>query len=177
LADEPERPPLARYQAEAFVKQKEALVLGPGESRTGGTLSLYGAQLKVKLSGADTGGTYAIVESVTQPQSGPPLHRHTREDESFYVLEGQFVFQVDGQRIEAGPGSAVFAPRGTVHTFMNVGNTPGRMLGVVQPAGLDSFFVDMDAAGNRKEPDFAMLAQIFKKYGLELLGPPLAAAA
>jgi quercetin dioxygenase-like cupin family protein len=159
------------------VKQKESLVLAPGESRTGAALQIYSSQVRVKLSGADTAGTYAIVESVTEPQSGPPLHRHSREDESFYVLEGEFLFQVDGQRIQAGPGSAVFAPRGTVHTFQNIGTTPGRMLGVVQPAGLDSFFVDMDAAGTSKEPDFAMLAQIFQKYGLEVMGPPLAAVA
>ena len=159
------------------MKQKQALVLAPGESRTGAALQIYTSQVKVKLSGADTAGAYAIVESVTEPQGGPPLHRHTREDESFYVLEGEFLFEVDGQRIHAGPGSAVFAPRGTVHTFKNVGATPGRMLGVVQPAGLDSFFEDMDAAGTSKEPDIAMLAQIFQKYGLELVGPPLAAVA
>jgi quercetin dioxygenase-like cupin family protein len=159
------------------VKQKEALVLAPGESRTGATLQIYGSQVEVKLSGADTAGAYAIVESITEPQTVPPLHRHNREDESFYVLEGEFLFEVDGRRIQAGPGSAVFAPRGTVHTFLNVGSAPGRMLGVVQPAGLDSFFVDMDAAGTSKEPDFAVLAQIFQKYGLELMGPPLAAVA
>ena len=160
------------------MKQKETLVLAPGESRTGGPLRIYRDQIKVKLSGADTGGTYAIVESTTQPQSGPPLHRHSLEDESFYVLEGQYTFEVDGQRILAGPGTALFAPRGTVHTFMNVGSTPGRMLTVVQPAGLDSFFVDMDAAvANEKAPDFVQLAAIYKQYGLELLGPPLAAVA
>ena len=170
--------PFARYQTEAFVNQKEALVLAPGESRTGGPLRIYQDEIKVKLSGADTGGAYAIVESTTRPQSGPPLHRHTREDESFYVLEGEYLFEVDGRRILAGPGSAVFAPRGTVHTFMNVGTTPGRMLGVMQPAGMDAFFVDMDAAvADGKAPDFEELALIFKKYGLELLGPPLAAAA
>jgi quercetin dioxygenase-like cupin family protein len=141
-------------------------------------LRIYRDQIKVKLTGADTGGAYAIVESTTQPRSGPPLHRHTLEDESFYVLEGQYMFEVDGRRILAGPGSAVFAPRGTAHTFMNVGSTPGRMLGVMQPAGMDSFFVDMDAAvANEKPPDFAELASIYKKYGLELLGPPLAAVA
>jgi quercetin dioxygenase-like cupin family protein len=152
------------------------MILAPGESRTGAPLRIYNDQLRVKLSGADTAGAYTIVESVTQPQSGPPLHRHSREDECFYVLEGQFLFEVDGHRIQTGPGSSVFAPRGTAHTFKNVGAAAGRLLVVSQPAGLDSFFVDMDAIAARSpEPDLATLLPIFKKYGLELLGPPLAA--
>jgi mannose-6-phosphate isomerase-like protein (cupin superfamily) len=153
------------------VSQKKAMILAPGESRTGAPLRIYSDQLKVKLSGADTAGACAIVESVTEPQSGPPLHRHTREDEHFYVLEGQFLFEIDGRRIPAGPGASLYAPRGTAHTFQNVGAAPGRLLVVSQPAGLDSFFIDMDAAAaGNAQPDLATLLPIFEKYGLELLG-------
>ena len=71
---------------------------------------IFGTQISVKLSGAASGGTHAIMELVTPAQSGPPMHLHQREDQTFYVLEGQYRFEVDGKRIPAGPGSAVYVP-------------------------------------------------------------------
>ena len=153
---------------------REPMILHPGETRGAAPLKIFASRIWVKLAGADTGGAYSILESQTMPKSGPPLHRHNREDESFYVLEGEYVFQVDGQRIPAGPGDSVYAPRGTAHTFQNVGTTAGRLLTMVQPAGLDEFFQDIDAAtAGTKIPDMAVVLPIFEKYGLELLGPPL----
>src|ERR671925_118916 len=89
---------------------------------------IFGDQIWVKLGHADTEGSYAIIEGITPPQGGPPLHRHSREDESFYIVEGDFVFEVDGETLPAGPGCTLFAPRGTAHTFQNVGKTAGRLL-------------------------------------------------
>jgi quercetin dioxygenase-like cupin family protein len=155
---------------------KQALIIKPEETRSAQPLNILGDRIWVKLSGEDTEGSYAIMENVSQPRQGPPLHRHTREDESFYVLEGEFVFEVDGERIPAGPGCSVYAPRGTAHTFQNAGNTPGRLLVVVQPAGLDNFFADLDAATRgRNEPELSVIAPVFERHGLELLGPPLSA--
>jgi len=158
----------------------KAHTVAPGEARGQRNVrfDIFGDQLWIKLSHGDTGGSYAIIEDVTPPQGGPPLHRHSREDESFYVLEGDFVFEVDGERIAAGPGSTVFAPRGTAHTFQNVGARPGRMLLIVQPAGLDVFFDEVaQAVAGAARPDVALVVPLFQKYGLELLGPPLAARA
>jgi mannose-6-phosphate isomerase-like protein (cupin superfamily) len=64
----------------------------------------------------------------TMPQGGPPLPLHYHQDEWWYILEGQFLFEVDGRQIRAGPGATVFAPRGSRHTFQNIGSTPGRMV-------------------------------------------------
>jgi uncharacterized cupin superfamily protein len=101
---------------------------------------------------------------------------HSREDEFFYVLEGEYLFEIDDRHMDAGPGSCVFAPRGTAHTFENTGATPGRMLVIVQPAGLDVFFADLDSATNgMAEPDLSIVVPIFEKHGMQLLGPPLAA--
>ena len=83
---------------------------------------------------------------------------------------------MDGERIHATAGASVYAPRGTAHTFQNVGTTEGRMLVAVQPAGLDTFFADLDSAiRDMREPDMSVVARVFTKHGMELLGPPLAA--
>jgi mannose-6-phosphate isomerase-like protein (cupin superfamily) len=154
---------------------KQPVVTHLGETREPTVMDIFGQGMLVKLSGRDTGGNFAIMEDQTGPQQGPPLHRHGREDESFYVIEGQYVFEVDDTRISAGPGSSVYAPKGTAHRFQNVGSTPGRLLVIVQPSGLDDFFRDIDAAtrGNAK-PDLAVVIPIFEKHSLELLGPSLA---
>jgi len=153
---------------------KSTLILKPGETRGKAPVNIFGGEVWVKLGGADTDGSYAITEGITPPNGGPPLHRHSREDESFYILEGEFVFEVDGKQTKAGPGCSVFVPRGTAHLFQNIGTGVGRMLSVVQPAGLEDFFTEMSvASGTMQEPDKAVLIPIFQKYGLELLGPPL----
>jgi mannose-6-phosphate isomerase-like protein (cupin superfamily) len=139
---------------------------------------IFGDQISVKLGHADTDGSYAIMEGVTPPQGGPPLHRHSRENESFYIMEGDFVFEIDGEKLPAGPGCTLFAPRGTAHTFQNVGKTPGRLLVIVQPAGLDVFFDEVaQIASGMAQPDLKVIVPLFQKYGLELLGPPMAAKA
>jgi len=127
----------------------------------------------VKLSGKDTAGAYALLENVTQPNEGPPLHVHHREDEGFYVIEGDYVFEAAGKRFEAHTGDFVWVPRDTPHTFQNIGSKPGRLLLTVEPAGVEEFFQEL--AGLQGPPDPAIVAPIFAKYGLELLGPPLAA--
>jgi mannose-6-phosphate isomerase-like protein (cupin superfamily) len=154
---------------------KQALLLKPGESRGAGPVNIFGGIISTLLAGSDTDGGYAITDGITPPGGGPPLHRHSREDESFYILEGEFDFEVDGKLIHGGPGCSVFAPLGTVHQFQNVGTAPGRMLSVVQPAGLEEFFNELAAAtAGMKEPARSVVLPIFEKYGLELLGPPMA---
>lgn len=146
-------------------------VVGAGEGKS---LNIFGDTAVIKLSGDDTGGAYAAWESITEPGMGPPMHRHSREDESFYVLEGEHEFSVDGQRLNAGPGAFVYAPRGTTHTFRNLSSKTGRMLVAVQPAGLEKFFAEVNALPPGP-PDMAKVLPIFEKYGLEFLGPPLSA--
>jgi quercetin dioxygenase-like cupin family protein len=155
---------------------QNAFVLRPGQSRNGRTLNIFGDLINVLLAGRDTSGGYSVMLDRTEPNCGPPLHRHNREDEFFQILDGQFRFEVDGQMIDAGPGSSVYAARGTAHTFQNVGSTVGRMLVITQPAGLDSFFEDLAAAtSGQTQPDPSVVVPVFEKHGLELLGPPLAA--
>jgi mannose-6-phosphate isomerase-like protein (cupin superfamily) len=153
--------------------RRGAFVMKRGDGRP---IQVPGGEVTIKISSRDTGGEFAVFEGQTRPLEGPPLHLHRRQDEWWYILEGEYKFEVDGQEIYAGAGSAVFAPRGVPHTFQNIGTTPGRIMTTVVPGGLDIFFEEVEAATPRGTgPDPATMLPIFEKHGLELLGPPLAA--
>ena len=142
----------------------------------GGGLALHavGDEMLVKIGSRDTNGAFAVIEGCTQPGGGPPLHIHYEQDEWWYVIEGEFLFEVDGVEIRAGAGATVFAPKGSRHAFTNIGTKPARSLVTVVPGGLDEFFVDLDKACPRGTvPDPAVIAPVFQKHGLELAGPPL----
>jgi mannose-6-phosphate isomerase-like protein (cupin superfamily) len=150
-----------------------ALITERGE---GQRIYVLGAEITVKISSHATNRAFAVFEGMTAPLQGPPLHVHHEQDEWWHILEGEFRFEVDGQEILARTGDTVFAPRGSRHTFQNMGITPGRMLGTVVPGGLDIFFEELEAAAPRGTvPDPAKLIPIFKKHGQEMVGPPLAA--
>ena len=142
--------------------------------RTPAPLDVLGTPVLVKLLGADTGGHAAMFHVTAPPLSGPPLHRHQNEDEWFYVLEGQITAEVDGRRLELGPGDCAFLPRGTAHTYQNFTEATARMLVMTTPAGFDNFFVECSAlTESMAEPDLDRVAKLMNQHGLELLGPPL----
>lgn len=147
-------------------------LIQPAASKTGKIFNIVGDRIVIKADGNDTGGAFAVMEGLTPPGGGPPPHRHTREDESFYVLEGTAEFTVAGEMIRASVGSYVFAPRGIPHHFRNPGTGPLRMLVIAQPAGIERFFEeasDLAAAGPLSPEALTSLAQ---RYGIEILGPP-----
>jgi quercetin dioxygenase-like cupin family protein len=149
-----------------FLKAEETCLDGP--------LNILGDGLIVKL-GAKS-GPMTVMLSITPPKVGPPLHRHSREDEAFFVIEGEYLFEADGKQTRGGPGSFVFLPRGTAHAFQNVGDTPAKMLIMAQPAGIEDFFGEIDRATRDKtEVDMKLLLPIFAKHGMEFLGPPIGA--
>jgi len=149
-----------------------ALLMGRGEGRR---IKIPGAEITVKISSRDTGGAFAVLEGRTPPSQGPPLHLHREQDEWWYIVEGEFRFEVDGQAIYACAGDTVFAARGTKHTFQNIGIEPGRMLTTVVPGGLDLFFEELEMVAARGTvPDPTKLAPLCEKYAFEMLGPPLA---
>jgi len=113
------------------------LASGEGES-----VWLLGDLYTFKAVSEDTGGAFALWETTSPPQGGPPPHLHHREDETFYVLEGEMEFWAGGETIRAGAGYFVYIPRGTMHTFKNVGTTPATFLGTVVPGGFEKFFLE-----------------------------------
>ena len=150
----------------------KALFLNADDTCLDRELNIFGDGLIVKTSSKFAGMT--VMLSVTPPKVGPPLHRHSREDESFYVLEGEYLFESDGEQKKVGPGTFVYLPRGTAHTFQNLSDTPGKMLILAQPAGIEEFFSEIEqSTRGMKEVDMNVVLPIFEKYGITFLGPPI----
>ncbi len=125
-------------------------------------ISFLGQLFTFKLLGdSDAVG---IFELVTPPQQGAPPHVHHRQDETHYVLAGDYTFMLAGREVSAGPGCIIFVPKGTVHAFTNVGTQDGKLLFIETPAGpLEQFLIEGGEAGG--EPDLARLAEMGKRSG------------
>ena len=149
-------------------------VIAAHEGRTPQPLNIVGEETLVKVSAHDSDGTLAFFHLVAPPMSGPPLHVHTREDELFYVLEGELVFELDGERHTVRAGDTVYLRRGVVHAYQNFTTSDARLLVATTPGGFSDFFVELSAAtphGALPAPD--RVAAIGAKYGMTLLGPPM----
>ena len=145
----------------------------------GDSVWLVRNRVTVKLTSEDTGSMYSMVEEISPPQGGPPPHTHRDEDEVLYVLEGEVEFLLDEDTIPAaGAGSCVYAPRGTLHTFKNVGTSLSRVLAVISPGGFEKFFLEVGEPATEGssppegEPDVGRIVEIGRKYGLEIPPPP-----
>jgi quercetin dioxygenase-like cupin family protein len=147
------------------------LVVGPLEGRTADPLKIGGQEVFVKVAGADTNDQMCCFFHIVPPMTGPPLHQHTREDEMFYVIEGEVTFQIDGNRTLAKAGTTLFAPRLTVHAFQNFTQNTARLLITLSPGGLDRMFVEASALTG--ENVVAQFGPIGARYGLTVKGPPL----
>jgi quercetin dioxygenase-like cupin family protein len=146
---------------------------------TGPTYWGPGTVMTFLITGEETGGAFFLSEIAVPPNAGPPPHIHSREDESFQLIEGTLTIQVGGITITASPGDFVHLPRGIMHTFRNTGAVTARALVITTPAGLENYFAEVfDPAADRTSPPPppapAMLARaraVAPKYGLELLPP------
>ncbi len=135
-----------------------------------------GTTYRISLTAAQTQTRVGIFESLDQPGYGPPRHIHNREDETFHVQSGEVEFWMNGQRRLEGPGSVVFVPRGTEHTFRVIGDLPARMLTIMTPGGFEGFFAEMARHNCRIPEDMDQVAAIGARFGLTFTGPPLGAA-
>jgi quercetin dioxygenase-like cupin family protein len=154
------------------------VVVKPGEGRSVG---LGGMGVVFKVSGADTGGAFAVVEHPIEAGRLVPPHVHLYEDEYSYVLEGTIGARVGDREVVAGPGSYLFKPRGQMHTFWNAGPGPARILEVIAPAGFEAYFVELaEAADPGRRQELAAkygvtyssdwVAELTSRYSLKLLG-------
>jgi len=139
-------------------------------SGTGPQHFVFGDLITVKIHGRDTGGVFAQMETNCGPKIGPPLHVHHREEETFFVLEGQFEFVCGEQQTIGGPGIVVHLPRNVAHRFKNIGETQGRLLITLTPAGIEEFFEEVGALPPEERSDLPKIAALAARYGLEILG-------
>ena len=122
-------------------------LVGPDDAAEG---FLGSIGVRFMIDGAEAGERFSLVEHPMSPRAlAAPLHRHTREDEYSYVLEGRMGALLGDDVVEAGPGDLVFKPRNQWHTFWNAGDEPCRILEIISPAGFEQFFRELVRHGRR----------------------------
>jgi len=131
----------------------------------GKPLVMMSEKIRIRLRGDDTGGAYSVIEDETPPQAGPPLHVHSREDETFYVLEGEYEVQIGDAIVRATPGTYLYAPREVPHSFRNISERAGRLLIVFSPPGFEHFFEEVDALASAGPPAFEEVVNLAASYG------------
>jgi mannose-6-phosphate isomerase-like protein (cupin superfamily) len=146
----------------------KAKVLGATEGKAGPLMTIG---VRFMAWGDETGGDVSIVEHPIPPGNlAAPLHRHTREDEYSYIVEGRVGAWADGEVVYGEPGDLIFKPRNQWHTFWNAGDTPARLIEVISPAGFEKFFEEMVDAGGiaAGPPPPEVLADFEERYGLQM---------
>ena len=131
-----------------------------------------GGSVTIKAHTGNTNGSMTVLEFVLSPKEGPALHTHLREDELWYVLDGDFRFKAGDAILRASTGGMAFGPRGTPHAFQNVGDAPARLLVITTPSGLERFFEQYaELLPGPVDPE--MLSAIGNANWVEFVGPPL----
>jgi mannose-6-phosphate isomerase-like protein (cupin superfamily) len=144
----------------------ETRVLGPSEGLAG---FLGSIGVRFMVDGATAGERFSLVEHPMSARAlAAPLHRHNREDEYSYVIEGRMGALLGDAVLEAGPGDLVFKPRGEWHTFWNAGDEPCRILEIISPAGFEGFFAELVDLGGVGHADSAVLSALCERYELEM---------
>jgi mannose-6-phosphate isomerase-like protein (cupin superfamily) len=133
----------------------------------GERLRFSDADFLVKASAETTGGSFTIIEEIEPLDT--PLHVHEREDELFYVVQGEHVFQVGDEEFHAGPGGVVFAPRGVPHAHRRVVPRTGRFLTLASPAGFEGFFRELSEAESNGSIGPEAYARASEKYAVTWL--------
>ena len=145
----------------------------------GRTIAVVGDVYRFLATGNDTNGKYAMWEALVPPGGGPPPHVHSREEEGFYILEGEITFQIGNTQVIATAGTFANMPVGTPHSFKNESTLPAKMLILVAPAGLEQMFfevgVPMEQGAMTAPPptkdEIDKLLEFAPRYGIEIRVP------
>jgi mannose-6-phosphate isomerase-like protein (cupin superfamily) len=143
-----------------------AKILGPKDGKAG---FLGSIGVRFMIDGADADERFSLVEHPMSPRAlAAPLHRHTREDEYSYVIEGRMGALLGDEVVYAEAGDLVYKPRNQWHTFWNSGDQPCRILEIISPAGFERFFEELSDMGGVANADPEVLTELNERYGLEM---------
>jgi quercetin dioxygenase-like cupin family protein len=143
-----------------------AKIVGPRDGKSG---FLGSIGVRFMIDGAETGGGFSLVEHPMSAHAlAAPLHRHTREDEYTYVLEGRVGALLGDEALVGSPGDLIFKPRNQWHTFWNAGDQPARILEIISPAGFERFFDELVDLGGVTQAEPQTLADLCARYELEM---------
>ena len=141
-------------------------IIGPTD---GESVALQVIGVRFMIPGADTGERLSLVEHPMPPRGlAAPLHRHNREDEYSFVLEGRMGALLGDDVVEAGPGDLVFKPRGQWHTFWNAGDEPCHILEIISPAGFEEFFAELGPIAAAGPLDPEVMGELCARYALDM---------
>jgi mannose-6-phosphate isomerase-like protein (cupin superfamily) len=153
-------------KGEGNMEATKAKVVGPKNGKSG---FLGSIGVRFMIDGDETDQGFSLVEHPMSPRAlAAPLHKHNREDEYSYVLEGRMGALLGDEVLEAGPGDLVFKPRDQWHTFWNAGDEPCRILETIAPAGFEKFFKELADMGGAMQVDPKDLAALSTRYELEM---------
>jgi quercetin dioxygenase-like cupin family protein len=150
----------------ALAPTPTAKVLAPGEGRIAflGTIGV-----RFMIDALASGGGFSLIEHPMAPRAlAAPLHRHAREDEYSFILEGSVGALLGDEVLIGKPGDLIFKPRNQWHTFWNAGDQSARLLEIISPAGFEQFFAELDDLGGITRADPAALGAICQRYALEM---------
>jgi mannose-6-phosphate isomerase-like protein (cupin superfamily) len=141
-------------------------IVGPRDGKAG---FLGSIGVRFMIDGDEAAERFSLVEHPMSPRAlAAPLHRHNREDEYSYVLEGRMGALLGDDVVEAGPGDLVHKPRGQWHTFWNAGDEPCRILEIISPAGFERFFAELVDMGGVANATPEQLGELCGRYALEM---------
>ena len=152
--------------------QTAGIKVTAGQDRFGRARQIGVSSTTFKVAGADTAGGLFVIEQANSVKGGPPRHLHHEQDEFWYVLEGDYIVEIGSERHLLKPGDCILGPRRIPHAWAFVGDSPGRLLIAFTPAGKMQKNFERD----RREGEYRNDAEVFRAYGMELVGPPLSTA-
>ncbi len=132
----------------------------------GRRMTVLGIDVVLKLSGAQTAGEFCVAELTIASGSGIPMHAHKREDEVFYVTEGEVEFDVVDRQVIAPAGTTVHLPHGTFHALRNTSTRPARMINVLRPCGLENFLEEASRLG--PQASLEQIVAVMQRHGMVL---------
>lgn len=150
-----------------MLEQRRPKVLQAGK---GLSLNVQGIEFTYKATTEDTEGQYALAVAIVPPNYGTPMHVHHREDEAFYILEGEFEIECGGENFKAGPGTFALLPKDLPHRFQNLSKHAGKVLCVQSPGGVEEFFEHMSVFAHESRPlDPTKMQELAQRYGIEFV--------
>ena len=166
---------LAKFQTYSSLRSGKGFKVAAGEARFGEHYKMKGVTLNtldIKISSSDTEGDLAVFEQTgLTPKGGPPLHIHPFQDEWFYVVDGEYFFQVGTDQYRLNAGDTIFLPRMVQHAFVQL-TEKGKMVVSYQPAGkMEAFFKVTN--GWKSPPTKIEIEKVFAEHDMKVVGPPL----
>jgi len=159
---------ITRILGNRTMTMSQPLIIPPASDKV---YNVLGAPYRFLVSSAESGGAFALIEASAPPQSAVPLHQHTREDETFYILEGSLEVQCGDRSFSLKRDSTAFLPRNIPHSYANIQNVAAKYLVFITPGGFEKCLEEFARLPAGQPPAPETMVAIGQKYGLQFLPP------